>query len=197
MFNKNVLSLSPTKYKFNIFFFFFFVPPPPHLTTIGHEKLLLFYYFLFPKAPISKVQWPPPQSLKIYIHCIYFFLLLFLLLLLPFTSHFQSSLQFAPNFFFLFPSIYVCNNTSRVKAVDPIVSFSKLFLSFSLSLSSLSSTGRNLYFSPKLTGMAGMTQNCPELDSRWNRWYYYYHSELHPGMRSSHYSYRNGTDLIH
>ena len=30
----------------------------PHLPTIGLETLL-FFYFLFPKAPISKVQWTP------------------------------------------------------------------------------------------------------------------------------------------
>ena len=42
--------------------------------------------------------------------------------------------------------------------------------------------------------MVKMTQNWPELDLRWNGWYY--RSRLHPGMRFSGHSGRNGTDLI-
>ena len=51
-------------------------------------------------------------------------------------------------FFFFFPSIYACNNTSRVKAGETIVSFFKLFLSFSLSV--LSPVPTEIYISAKI-----------------------------------------------
>ena len=134
MFNKNVLSLSPTKYKFNIFFFFLFCSTPTSPDNNRPRKIIIILLFFISQGSNFQSSMTTPTIFK-NIYTLHLFLPspFSSSLLLPFTSHFQSSLQFAPNFFFLFPSIYVCNNTSRVKAVDPIVSFSKLFLSFSLS----------------------------------------------------------------
>ena len=123
----------------------------PHLPTIGPETLLLFYFFYFPRLQFPKFNEHHTILKNIYIASTSpsLFSFLFFFRLLP-ISEVVSSLQLpvcnSHQILFFFPSIYVCN-TSRVKASNPIVSFSKLFLSFSLSLSSLSSTGRNLYFS--------------------------------------------------
>ena len=125
------LKLSPTKYKFKIFFCPFLFHPPSHLPTIGHETLLLFYYCLFPKFNEHHTIFKKIYTASTFSSLFFFFFFF------PFTSPFQSgfltatsSLQFAP--FFFFPSIYACNTTSRVKAGEPVASFSKLFLSFSL-----------------------------------------------------------------
>ena len=108
---------------------------------------LLSFFFFFRLLPISKVV----SSLQ-----------------LPVCNSHQI-------FFFFFPSIYVCNNTSRVKAVDPIVSFSKLFLSFSLSVHSLvpveiyilAKIDRNGLNDPKLSEIIYNKESTPKLNACW------------------------------
>ena len=105
---------------------------------------LLSFFFFFRLLPISKVV----SSLQ-----------------LPVCNSHQN--------FFFFPSIYVCNNTSRVKVVDPIVSFSKLFLSFSLSVHSLvpaeiyilAKIDRNGLNDPKLSEIIYNKKSAPMLNA--------------------------------
>ena len=188
------LNLSPTKYKFKIFFY-----SVPILTCQQQATNIITVLFISQGSKFQSSM-NTTQSLKIST----------LHLLLPPSFPFSSSSVYFPfpkqfphcNFqfairtiFFFFPSMYVCNNTSRVKAGTPLFHFLNYFFHF-LSLSQFTLQYRSKFiFQPKLTGIAGMTQNCPELDSRWNRWYQ--HFELHLGMRYSDCSSQNGTDLIH
>ena len=140
---QHYLNLGPTKYKFKIFFYSI-----PILTCQQQATNIIIIYF--PRLQFPKFNEHHTIFKNIYIASTSpsLFSFFFFFRLLP-ISKVVSSLQLPvcnSHHFFFFPSIYVCNNTSRVKAGTPLFHFLNYFFHF-LSLNSLSSTGRNLYFS--------------------------------------------------
>ena len=155
------LNLSPTKYKFKIFFY-----SVPILTCQQQATNIITVLFIS-KGSKFQSSMNTTQSLKIST----------LHLLLPPSFPFSSSSVYFPfpkqfphcNFqfairtiFFFFPSIYVCNNTSRVKAGIPLFHFLNYFFHFlSLSIHSpvpveiyiLAEIDRNCRNDPKLSGI--------------------------------------------
>ena len=138
------LNLSPTKYKFKIFFYSI-----PILTCQQQATNIIIIYF--PRLQFPKFNEHHTIFKNIYIASASpsLFSFFFFFRLLP-ISKVVSSLQLpvcnSHHFFFL-PFNVRMQQHIQSKGRYPIVSFSKLFFSFSLSLNSLSSTGRNLYFS--------------------------------------------------